>query len=233
MAFTILGMLYGDCLLIYKWRARCQVTNISRWCCWFQTRFYLLWAWNYTTQAVCGTRASDFLTSWWHSEVSKPIVPKIHMPTLLPLWQTYHAFTCNGFYNFTEQGSGEYFTAASVWGCAFIKRTSLPVYAILYQNNECRHILCEVFILDNACSRKIHSLCVLAPKWDKTYSACASLCPHLAFPVAEWKLLGAQTIGSNHTLLWPCFLPWHTRLNKMTCFITGENATPLRVGLWL
>lgn len=56
IAFTILGKVYGDCLLICKWRAICQVRNISRWCCWFQTCFYLLWAENHTTQAVCSTR---------------------------------------------------------------------------------------------------------------------------------------------------------------------------------
>lgn len=87
IAFTILGMAHGDCLLICKWRARCQVRNISRWCCWFQTRFYLVWAWNCTTQAVCGTRKLLILQppgGTWRSP--KTIVPQIHAP----LWQTYH-----------------------------------------------------------------------------------------------------------------------------------------------
>ena len=149
--------------------ARCQVRNISRWCCWFQARFYLLWAGNYTTQAVCGARKHLILQppgGTWRSP--KTIVPKIHMPTLpLPLWQTYHALLLMAFtasWNRAEENTGSVCLRAA----RSLNAAALPFYAILYQNNECRHILSH---LDNACSLKnTPSLSVLAPKWDKTCS---------------------------------------------------------------
>lgn len=99
----------GDRLLICKWCTGRQVRNISRCCCWFQTRFYSLWAWNYTTQAVCDTRKpSDFVTSWWHLEVSKTIVPKIHKPNTAASVTNLSCSARNGFYSSAEQGRGEY-----------------------------------------------------------------------------------------------------------------------------
>lgn len=158
------------CLLIYKWCAVCQVTNIMEQC-WFQTRFYLLWAGNYTTQAVCATRASDFCNllvalSGRQTHCSQN--------TLLPLWETCLALLAVAFR--TEQGGPEYFTATSIYSRTFIKRVSWPVCAILYPNNECRHVFAEVFILDNACSN------YTVPEWNETNSAWASIVHLFSLP---------------------------------------------------
>ena len=66
--------------------------------------------------------------------------------------------------------------------------------AAIYQNNGYRHILCEIFILDNAYSLKILFLRVDSQARQDLLceSACASLCPHLAFLIL--KLLQGQIL---------------------------------------
>lgn len=67
-------------------------------------------------------------------EVSKTIVPKINMPTLHPLWQTYHASLAMAFIaSWNRVARNTLHPSMAVLGYTFIKCTSLPVYAVLYQ----------------------------------------------------------------------------------------------------
>ena len=99
MAFTVPGMVRGDCLLICKWRAGCQVRNISGGGCWVPTRFFI-----YSEHEITPLKLFAALESFWFCNLPAPlwglqktIVPKLHVPTSLPRWQTCRALLAAAF----------------------------------------------------------------------------------------------------------------------------------------
>ncbi len=115
------------------------------------------------------SKASDFVTSRWHLEVSNTIVPKIHMPTPLPLWQTYHAFLTMAFIaswnraakNTLQRRLSEAVCSLNAPACRFmrffIKTMNAGIFFVRY--------LYWTMLAHSECT-----LSVSAPKWDKTFS---------------------------------------------------------------
>lgn len=171
---------------------------------------------------------SDFVTS---PRYSKAIVPKIHRPAPLPLWQSYHASLAIAFITSrnraAENSSQLAVYSLNVPACRFtrffIKTTNAGLFFA-------RHL----YRTTRVCSRS-----VLAAQWGLlSESARASPCCDLTLPGAEWKLLQAEihttlvtALLKSHTFM--ASPPWCTRLNAMGCLVIGEMLRLNQLLVWL
>lgn len=157
--------------------------------------------------------------------LQKPLFPKYTWQHFCLCEKNLSCFTCNGFYNFMEQGSREYFTAASVFDCILV---NAPACCYLSKQWIQAYSLWDIYI-----GQCLFSQNTLPPCWLPSETRLAlwiSLCiivPSFSFPDTEAVTRpDSQDLDScflNHTLLWSSFPPWHTRLNKTTCFIVREE----------
>lgn len=134
-------------------------------------------------------------------------------------------FTCDGFSNFTEQGSREHSSCEAV--CS-LNAPACLFSAIYLSNNKTGLFYVKYLYLTTPILSK-YSVCVSDTRLAIWISLCITA-PWFRLPPAEWKplqgwilttLMAVSVCLNHHTLLWRGFPPKHTRLMKMTCFIVG------------